>query len=77
MLLPSKRWQHFTAMVLIGDGVMALVRPEHAAEAWELGPRPWRRLMHKMHDCPVLTRVVGGAQIAAGIAWALYQEKED
>jgi hypothetical protein len=76
MLIPSKRWKHFAAMVLIGDGVMALVHPERDAEAWKVGPKPWRRLMQKCGECPVMTRVVGAAQIIGGIWWALYQEKE-
>lgn len=76
MLIPSKRWKHFAAMALIGDGVMAVVRPERDADAWAVGPRPWRRLMRRLHDRPGLTRALGAAQIVGGIWWALYQEKE-
>jgi hypothetical protein len=77
MLIASKRWRHFVAMALIGDGVMAVVHPKRDAEAWKVGPRPWRKLMQKFRECPALTRAVGAAQIAGGIWWALYQEKED
>jgi uncharacterized protein YjeT (DUF2065 family) len=75
MMLPSKRWKHFAALVLIGDGIMALVHPQRDAAAWKVGPKPWRALMQEMHDRPVLTRVVGAAQVAAGVWWALDQEK--
>ena len=34
MFLSPKRYQHFAAMVLIGDGVMALIHPAKDAEAW-------------------------------------------
>lgn len=77
MFLSRKRWQHFAAMVLIGDGVMALVRPQHDAMAWKQGPRPWRQLMGELHERPALTRFIGAAQIAGGIWWALQQEKAD
>ena len=77
MLVPSKRWGHFAAMVLIGDGVMAMVHPKSDARAWDVGPKPWRKLMRKFEKSPAMTRAVGAAQIVSGICWALYQEKED
>ena len=72
----SKRWQHFTAMVLIGDGIMALIHPQKDALAWKSGPQPWRRLMHELHERPNLTRAIGAVQIAGGILWALQQERD-
>jgi uncharacterized protein YjeT (DUF2065 family) len=78
MLIAPQRWKHFAAMILIGDGVMALVRPRQDSAVWATGgPRSWRRLMRELEDRPTLTRAIGAAQIAAGICWALYQEKED
>ncbi len=77
MLMASKRWKHFAAMALIGDGVMAVVRPRRDAEAWKIGPKAWQNLMQKFHESPVLTRTVGAAQIAGGIWWALRQEREE
>ena len=74
MLSPSKRWKHFAAMVLIGDGVMALVHPQHDTDAWNAGPHWWCRLMRSLHDRPALTRAIGIAQIAGGICWALSQQ---
>ena len=77
MFLTQKRWKHFAAMALIGDGVMALVRPQHDARAWSTGPKPWQDLMNSLHDRPALTRVIGAAQIVGGVWWALYQEKSE
>ena len=76
MILTSTRWKHFTAMVLIGDGVMAIIHPQHDARAWEKGPRPWRQLMRALHRRPNLTRFIGAIQIAGGVYWALQQEDE-
>jgi hypothetical protein len=68
------RAKHFAAMVLIGDGVMALVHPSNDAKAWTAGPKVWRRLMHGLSKRPGLTRAIGVAQIVGGIWWALKQE---
>jgi hypothetical protein len=64
------RAKHFAAMILIGDGVMALVHPKK-------GPKVWRDLMHGLSKRPVLTRAIGVAQIAGGIWWAIKQEDVD
>jgi hypothetical protein len=77
MLIPSKRWKHFVAMAVIGDGVMALVRPERDALAWKAGPKAWQKLMRDLQERPTLTRAIGLTQVLGGIWWALYQEKRD
>ncbi len=64
-------------MLLIGDGVMAIVHPEKDARAWKSGPKPWRDLMHGLSKRPALTRAIGVAQIVGGIWWALHQEEDD
>ncbi len=64
-------------MVLIGDGVMAIVHPRNDAKAWKKGPKPWRELMHALSERPHLTRAIGVAQILGGIYWALHQEEQD
>ena len=71
----ARRWSHFTAMVLIGDGIMAIVKPHRDAQAWNLGPKPWRGLMRFMVDHPTLTRCVGIAQVIAGVMWANREER--
>ncbi len=77
LITTPTRTKHFAAMVLIGDGVMALIHPVADANAWKRGPKPWRALMHGLAKRPTLTRAIGAAQIAAGIYWALKQEDSD
>jgi hypothetical protein len=77
IFLSPTRAKHFAAMVMIGDGVMALIDPERDAKAWKKGPKMWRNVMHELSKRPVLTRVIGVAQIAGGIYWALKQEEMD
>ena len=77
MFLNSKRTQHFLAMVLIGDGVMALIHPSKDARAWKKGPQLWRDLMHTLSEHPNLTRAIGAAQVVGGILWSLQQTEAD
>jgi hypothetical protein len=77
LITTPTRAKHFAAMVLIGDGVMALVHPTLDANAWKRGPKPWRNLMHGLAKRPNLTRAIGAAQIIGGIYWALKQEDTD
>jgi uncharacterized protein YjeT (DUF2065 family) len=64
-------------MALIGDGVMAMIRPRRDARAWSQGPRPWKKLMRELHRRPGLTRLIGAAQVVGGVYWALKQEDEE
>jgi hypothetical protein len=66
--------KHITAIVLIGDGLLALMSPERDALAWRMGPEPFRSLMSYMAKRPALTRWVGATQIAVGIWWVLSEE---
>ena len=64
-------------MALIGDGIMAVIRPEDDALAWKHGPAPWKHLMGHLQERPSLTRTIGVLQIIGGIWWAFRQEKLD
>ena len=66
--------KHFAAMMLIGDGVMALVRPRQDAAAWKHGPMLWRKSMKLPQWNPAATRVVAAAQIAGALWWVLHEE---
>jgi hypothetical protein len=60
--------KYLTAMMLIGDGVMAVVRPQRDARAWSMGPRAWISFMGYLSDHPEMLRAIGAAEIAAGMA---------
>ena len=66
--------KHFAVMMLIGDGVMALVRPRQDAVAWKHGPALWRKSMGLLQRNPAITRVVAAAQVAGALWWALHEE---
>ena len=73
----EKRWKHFAAMALIGDGVMALTVPRHDAGVWHVGPKSWQQLMSWFRKRPVLMRAVGAAEIVAGVYYVLHNDVED
>lgn len=58
----------FTAMLLIGDGVLALLRPDRDVRAWDMGPAPWRSVMNYLSRHEGATRAIGIAEIAVGLA---------
>lgn len=60
--------KYLAAMMLIGDGVMALFRPQRCAETWNMGPKPWKNLMRYLSDHPDVTRAIGAAEAAIGVA---------
>jgi hypothetical protein len=72
----TERLQHFAAMALIGDGVMALLHPKKDTMAWKKGPKVWNDLMHGLHRRPNLTRAIGAAQLLGAIWWAFSYERE-
>ncbi len=68
------RMKHITAMVLVGDGLLAMMAPQREARAWRMGPEPFRTLLSFMAKRPELTRWVGAAEVAVGIWWVLREE---
>jgi hypothetical protein len=70
------RMRHFLALLLIGDGVVALIQPEHDAAAWSQGPWLWRQAMNHLKRNPTTTRLVATTQIVAGIYWLISEERK-
>ena len=57
--MKSTQWRYLTAMLLIGDGVVAFVRPRQDAAIWAVGPVKWKAFMGYLYDHPCLTRAIG------------------
>jgi hypothetical protein len=67
------------AILMIGDGALALLQPRRHVQLWNAGPEPWRNLVSFFEERPVLTRATGAASIALGLwlANSLKPEEED
>lgn len=60
--------KYLTAMLLIGDGVMAMLRPYRDAMTWDMGPKAWKALMEYLSEHPDTLRAIGAAEVALGFA---------
>ncbi len=72
--LAARRVVEMLGLLMIGDGTLAATRPSRYMALWVGGPRPWRRMMSFFATRPTLTRVVGAAELAAGLWIALRQQ---
>lgn len=70
MNLLTRRLAELGGILLIGDGVVAALKPEGHVRLWERGPKWWRELVEPFALRPQLTRAVAVAEIAAGVALA-------
>jgi len=74
--MDKTRARHIAAMMMISDGVAAMISPRRLALAWVGGPRWWSKSMVWLAKHPTATRVIGAAEAAAGVAlWAGCQKK--
>lgn len=70
------RWMECAGMLMIGDGVVAFVRPTEHCLMWRSGPQWWRRTIEWFAAHPDVTRSVAAAELAGGLWLALQQEPE-
>lgn len=70
MKLFARRLTEIGGILLIGDGVVAALKPKGHVRLWQKGPRLWRELLDPFARRPQLTRAVGVAEVAAGLLMA-------
>jgi len=71
----ATRMKECLAMLMIGDGVLAIVEPRRHLRVWEGGPSRWRQLVGPLANRPNLTRGLGVAGVALGV-WLAYRQGE-
>lgn len=64
------RVNELAALLVIGDGVTALVQPKRHMQLWKDGPDWWARGMRPFAKSAGLARAAGVAEIVAGLWWA-------
>lgn len=62
------------AMLLIGDGLLSVLRPRRHCLLWEVGPRSCRRAIDEFVEHPTLARGAGALEIGLGVLLAMHQE---
>lgn len=73
--LARTRATEVLALLLAGDGLVAMVQPRRHMLLWREGPDAWRRMSDVFVERPLLTRLVGAAELAAGIWLASRQRR--
>lgn len=61
------RLRDVSAMLLIGDGVAALVAPKARATIWRGGPAPLKELMEMFQHRPRMVQAIGVAEALIGV----------
>lgn len=74
--MSGRQMKQVAAMMMIGDGVVAMIAPRQDAMVWARGPRFWRRTMVWLAEHPTATRLIGAAEAAGGVLLAVCQKEE-
>jgi hypothetical protein len=62
------RWaKESLAMMMIGDGLLALVDPERHVRLYMKGPRRWRRFLNAFIEHQGVTRTLGAVELGLGV----------
>lgn len=67
-----------TAMLMIGDGVLAMIAPREHVRLWQKGPTGFKRIMRRFEQRPGLTRTIGAVEVGLGVwlAFAQYRKRK-
>ncbi len=71
-----ERFMELLAMLIVGDGVIALVAPRRHSLLWRFGPEGYRRAMEAFAEHPGLVRVLAAVEVVGGLWLALGQYEE-
>lgn len=75
--LISRRITELGALVLIGDGIMGLLKPRWHSLLWHFGPDFVKATTEELATHPNTARAVYALEVAAGIAIASFQTPEN
>lgn len=63
----AQRLKELLAILIIGDGVLALVAPRRHPRLWKFGPQGYQQLMQAFSERPIMKRFSGVGQIGLGL----------
>lgn len=69
----KQRIAECVGLMMIGEGLLAALRPREYARFWESGPAWWHQIIEPFVQNPNLTRAVGVAEALAGYWLAVRQ----
>jgi hypothetical protein len=77
MSLPMKMSAELLAIMMVGDGMLALTQPRRHMRLWNAGPTPYRKLATFFEGRPGLTMAVGAGLVVLGLWLASGQDREE
>lgn len=69
----GQRLKELVAILLIGDGVLAVIAPRRHPRLWLPGPPGYKHTLQALRNRPVLKRFLGIAQVGLGLWLAARQ----
>jgi hypothetical protein len=72
-----ERAKETLAMLMNGDGLLAIVEPRRHSLIWKAGPRFWQRMVEPFVEHPGMTRVIGAVGLGLGVWLASRQQPEE
>jgi hypothetical protein len=63
-----KRILELAGLILIGDGLMSLLRPRRRSLLWHFGPELAKAVAEELAEHPKTSRAIYAAELALGIA---------
>ena len=72
----TKRILELAGLVLIGDGLMGLLRPRRHSLLWHVGPQLTKAITEELADHPQTARAIYAAELALGVALAACQTSD-
>jgi hypothetical protein len=71
----ARRTAEAAAWIMIGDGVIGLLRPVEHCLIWQAGPRWWRETVEWFAERPQLTRAAAAIEVATGLWLAFLSQR--
>lgn len=72
-----QRAKESVGMMMIGDGLLAIINPRGHICLWERGPAIWERMMAPFSRHPSGVRLLGGLELAAGVLLSVRQYESE
>ena len=69
----TKRLLELAGLILIGDGLMGLLRPRRHSLLWHIGPQLAKAVTEELAEHPQTARAIYAGELALGIVLASTQ----
>lgn len=75
--IATRRMLEVLALLMIGEGLMGLIRPRRYSLLWRMGPPLLKAMIDELVEHPNITRAISAAELAGGIALAVGQTEDE